>query len=58
MGNIIRFKGKKDYANIFELDIIIIKDIGGREDDNFSDFENNKIYKKIKIFKLDKYYGE
>ena len=55
--NIIRFKGRKDYTNIFKLDIIIIKNIGGKGDNNFSDF-NNEDYKKIKGSRPDKYHNE
>ena len=57
VGNIIRFKGRKDYASIFELDIIII-DNKEKGDNNPNDFDNNKNYKKIKISKPDKYHGE
>ena len=53
----IGFKGKKDYTNTFESDIIIIKNIGGKKD-NPNNFNNNKNYKKIKVFKPDKYYKE
>ena len=56
-GNTTGFKGKKDHINILELDIIIIN-TEKRENDNFNNFDNNKDYKKIKIFRSDKYYGE
>ena len=56
--SIIKFKGKKDYASIFELNIIIIKNVGGRGDDDPNNFNNNKNYKKIKVSKPNKYYGE
>ena len=55
--NTIKFKKRKDHTNTFELNIIIIKNIKGREDDNFNN-SNNKNHKKIKISKFDKYYGE
>ena len=53
----IRFKGRKDYTSTFELDIIIIENIGGKKDNNPND-SNNKNYKKIKISKPDKYYNK
>ena len=55
-GNTIGFKEKKDHISIFKLDIIIIN-IKKKRDNNFSDSNNNN-YKKIKIFKPDKYYDE
>ena len=36
----------------------MIKNIGGRGDNNLNNFNNNKDYKKIKISKPNKYYGE
>ena len=56
--NIIGFKGWKDYTSTFELDIIIIKNIGGKKKNNFSNSNNNKNYKKIKISKPDEYYSK
>ena len=55
--SIIRFKGRKDYTNIFKLNVIIIENIGGRKDDNFNN-SDNKNYKKIKNFKPNKYHGK
>ena len=40
------------------MDIIIIKNIKKKGDNNFNNFNNNKNYKKIKISKLNKYYGK
>ena len=57
-GNTIRFKGRKNYTSIFELDVIIIENIEGRGDNDFNNFNNNKDYKKIKLSKPNKYYGE
>ena len=56
-GNTIKFKGRKNYANIFKLDMVMIN-TKERKDNNLSDSDNNKNYKKIKISKPDKYYGE
>ena len=56
--NTFRFKRRKDYTNIFKLDIIITENIRERGDDNLNDFDSNKNYKKIKNFKFNKYYGE
>ena len=58
VGSTIRFKGKKDYTSIFKLNIIIIKNIRERGDDDFSDSDSDKNHKKIKISKFNKYYGE
>ena len=57
-GSIIGFKRRKDYINIFKLDIIIIENIKKRRDNNFNNLNSNKNYKKIKIFKFDKYYNK
>ena len=56
-GNTIRFKGKKDYISIFELDIIIIN-IEEKGNNNLSNSDNNKNCKKIKVSKPNKYYGK
>ena len=56
--NIIKFKGRKDHTNTLKLNIIIIKNIKEKGDDNPNNSNNNKDYKKIKIFILNKYYGE
>ena len=45
-GSNIGPKNKKDYTSIFKLDIIIIGDIKEKWDDNPSDSDNNKNYKK------------
>ena len=58
MGNTTGFKKKKDYTSILELDIIIIKNIKERGDNNPNNSNNNKNNKKIKISKSNKYYGE
>ena len=55
--NTIRFKGRRDYTNTFELDIIIIS-IKERGDDNLNNFNNKEDKKKIKVIKIDKYYSE
>ena len=55
--NIIRFKGRKNHANIFELNIIMVN-IKKRGHNNFNNFDDNKDYKKIRIFKPNKYYSE
>ena len=56
-GSNIGPKDREDYINILKLNIIII---GAKMwgDDNPSNFNNNKDYKKIKISKPNKYYGE
>ena len=48
---------RKDHANTLKLNIIITstKDKG---DNNFNNFDNDKDYKKNKIFKFNKYYSE
>ena len=56
-GNTIGPKGK-DHINTLKLDIIIIN-TKVREDNNPNNFDDNdENYKKIKVTKLDKYYGE
>ena len=55
--NIIGFKGRKDYINIFELNVVITS-VEERGDNNFNNSDNDKDYKKIKIFKSNKYYSE
>ena len=50
-------KGRKDHISIFELDMVIIS-AKEKKDNNFSDFDDDKNCKKIKISKPDKYYGE
>ena len=56
--NNIGFKGRKDHASTLKSDIIIIGNIKEKKDDNPSDSNDNKDYKKIKISKSNKYYGE
>ena len=56
-GNTTGFKGRKDYINIFELDMVMIN-TKKRKDNNPNNSDNNKDYKKIKISKLNKYYSE
>ena len=55
--SIIGFKGRKDYTNTLELNMVITS-TKEKRDNNFNNFNNNKDYKKIKISKLNKYYGE
>ena len=55
--SIIGFKGKKDHISIFKLDVVIIN-IKKGGDNNPSNFNNNKNYKKIKISKPNKYYNK
>ena len=57
-GNTTRFKKRKDHTSILKLDIIIIKNIREKGDNNPNNSNNNKNYKKIKNFKPNKYYGE
>ena len=56
-GNTIGFKGRKDHINTLKSDIKMIG-IKKRGDNNSSNFNNNKNYKKIKISKPDKYYNK
>ena len=56
--NTIRFKGRKNHTSIFKSNIIIIQNIREGRDNNLNNFNSDKNYKKIKISKLNKYYGE
>ena len=51
------FKKRKDYINIFKSNMVIIN-TKEKGDDNFSNSNNNKNYKKIRVSKFNKYYGE
>ena len=57
MGVLLDFK-KKDYTNTLKLDIIIIKNIREKGDNNPSNFDDKKDKKKIKVTKPNKYYNE
>ena len=57
VGSIIKFKGKRDYINIFKLDVVMINiKMGG--DGNLSNFDDKEDKRKIKIFKPNKYYSK
>ena len=62
MGILIRStagsKGRKDYISILESDMVISGADRGKKNNNFSDSDNKKENKKIKISRPDKYYGE
>ena len=57
IGNTTRFKRRKDYISIFELNVVIMsaKDWGDNNSNNFDDDDNHK---KIKIFKPNKYHSK
>ena len=58
MGSITGFKGRKDYASTFKLDVVI-GSVEEKGDNNPSNSNNkDKNYKKIKISKSNKYYGK
>ena len=56
-GSTTGFKGRKDHASIFELDMVMIN-IKERGDNNPNNSNDNNNYKKIKISKFYKYHGE
>ena len=56
-GNTIGSKKKKDYTNIFKLNIIITS-AKEKRNNYFNNSNNNKNYKKIKISKPNKYYNK
>ena len=58
IGNTTGFKGKKDHANIFKLDIIITSAEEKKDNNPNNSNNNNKDYKKIKVFKSNKYYSK
>ena len=57
VGSISGLKGRKEHTNIFGSDMVMIN-IKEKRDNNFNNFDNDKDYKKIKNFKLNKYHGK
>ena len=56
-GSTIRFKRRRNYVSIFKLDVVIIS-AEKKRDDNPSNSNNNKDYRKVKVSKPNKYHGE
>ena len=55
--NTTRFKKKKNYTNIFKLDMIMTN-TKEKKGNNPSNFDDKKDKRKIKITKPDKYYNK